>query len=71
MDVNLPIPFWILRRIVRRNRWLLSDTGDVNRNVVIDLGLFEFEMTGTMTLLPKQREKLLAEHEAGTLLPNH
>jgi hypothetical protein len=54
---------------VQRNPWLLADTGQVNRNVFLDLGFAEIEMSGSMALLPRQRAKLVAERDAGTLFP--
>jgi hypothetical protein len=55
------MPMFMLRRIVRENPWLLSESGNVRRNIKIPLGLFALEITARMQLLPKQKARLLAE----------
>ena len=59
--MTLWMPMWLLRRIVRRNPWLMADGGAINRAVRLDLWLVSFEAHGAMHLTPKCREKLLSE----------
>lgn len=60
----LPLPFWLVRRIARRNPWLLVDNGQVTRSGELDLGIVTIAVAGGVRLRPDQRERLLAEREA-------
>ena len=59
MDIKLP--FWLLRRLAKRNPWLLSTTGTVSRSLVVDFLLWEFTIDTNLTVSPAQRERLLKE----------
>jgi hypothetical protein len=59
MDVKLP--FWLLRRLAKRNPWLLSTTGAVSRSLVVGFLFWEFTIDTTLTVSPDQRERLLKE----------
>lgn len=60
----LPLPFWLVRRIARRNPWLLADNGQVTRSGELDLGFVTVAVAGGVRLRPDQRERLLAERDA-------
>lgn len=60
----LPLPFWLVRRIARRNPWLLAEGGRVARGGELDLGIVTVAVSGDVRLRPDQRERLLAEREA-------
>jgi hypothetical protein len=66
----LPLPTWVVRRIVRQNPWLLSDDGTVSRSVTYGFGIGEIPISTRTMLLPAQRARLIAEAEAGTLFPD-
>ena len=64
----LPLPMFVLRRIVRRNPWLLANDGVVRRAQKLDvLGVFDLEIESAATLSPKQKAILQAEASAGKL----
>ena len=63
--MRVPMPMFLLRRIVRENPWLMSEPGNVRRNIKIPLGLFFIEVDAKMQLLPKQKARLLAERGGG------
>ena len=63
--MRIPMPMFLLRRIVRENPWLLSESGNVRRNIKIPLGLFAIEVTARVQLLPKQKARLLTEWGRG------
>ena len=64
----LPLPMFVLRRIVRRNPWLLADEGVIRRGGKLDVfGVFALEMDTAATLSPKQKATLQAEARAGKL----
>ncbi|WP_419318596.1 hypothetical protein ACN2C7_17210 [Caulobacter sp. ErkDOM-E] len=62
MDIKLPR--WLLRKIVRRNPWLLSDEGRVRRTVVLEVFGFELELYGDLSLTPEEKAFFQAETEA-------
>jgi hypothetical protein len=53
----------LLRRIVRRNPWLLADDGQISRSQRLGLWLFDAEVSSAVSLLSEQKAKLLAERE--------
>ncbi len=59
MDIKLP--FWLLRRLAKRNPWLLSTTGAVSRSLVVGFLFWEFTIDTTLTISSDQRERLLKE----------
>ena len=63
MDIKLP--FWLLRRLVKRNPWLLSNAGTVSRSLIVGFLLWEFTIDTTLTVSPDQRERLLKERGLG------
>lgn len=63
----IPLPLFVLRRLVRRHPWLLSDTGTVSRAVTLNLGPLKLEIQSQAALRAKQKAKLQAEAAAGTL----
>lgn len=62
MDIKLPR--WLLRKLVKRNPWLLSNAGNVRRALVLDLLLFELEIESDLSLDPKLKAQLQAERDA-------
>ena len=62
MDIKLPR--WLLRKIVRRNPWLLSDEGRVRRTVALEVFGFELELYGDLSLTPEEKAFFQAETEA-------
>lgn len=65
--MNIRLPIWVLRRIVRKNPWLLSASGTVSRSVAIDFFLWELTLDSSWELHPEEREQLLREREQGLL----
>lgn len=63
--MNIRLPFWLLRRLAKRNPWLLSTTGTVSRSLVVGFLLWEFTIGTTLTVSPDQRERLLKERGLG------
>lgn len=63
MDIKLP--FWLLRRLAKRNPWLLSTAGTVSRSLVVGFLLWEFTIDTTLKVSPEQRERLLKERDLG------
>jgi hypothetical protein len=61
MKLNFPLPIWLLRWLVRRNPWLLSDSGKVTRSRTLDLGLLDIDVTTAISLDPVKKARLLAE----------
>lgn len=61
---SVPLPFWLVRRIARRNPWLLAENGQVTRSGELDLGIVTIAVAGGVRLRPDQRERLLTEQEA-------
>lgn len=61
MDIKLPR--WLLRKIVRRNPWLLSDEGRVRRTIVVEVFGFECELYGDFGLTPEEKAFFQAEAE--------
>lgn len=61
MDIKLPR--WLMRKIVRRNPWLLSDEGRVRRTVVLKVFGFELEFYGDFCLTPEEKDFFQAEAE--------
>lgn len=60
--ISVPIPLWILRRVVKRNPWLLSDEGRVRRTLT--WGIFRVDCA--CALSSKNKAILLAEREDKT-----
>jgi len=67
---RMPIPMFMLRKIVRQNPWLLADNGVVRETQTLVIGPLEIEIESSTELLPKQKAKLQAEADAGTLFPD-
>jgi hypothetical protein len=65
MDIKLPV--WVLRRLVRKNPWLLSTSGVVSRSITIDLFFGEVTVWGSWQLLDEDRERLIKERDQGLL----
>lgn len=64
--MEIKLPFWLLRRLAKRNPWLLSTTGAVSRSLVVDFFLWEFTIDTTLNVSPAERERLLKErHHVG------
>lgn len=61
--MDIKVPFWLLRRLVKRNPWLLSATGSVSRSLTVDFLLWEFTLDTTLELSPAERERLLRERD--------
>lgn len=61
--MNIRLPLWVLRRIVRRNPWLLSTTGTVSRSLVLDVFLWEMTIDTSWELLPDVRKRLIMERD--------
>lgn len=59
----IPMPMWLVRKIVRRNPWLMADNGSVKRRISIPLLLVTWNFTRTITLGEKERARLLKEPE--------
>lgn len=66
MDIKLPL--WVLRRIVRKNPWLLSTSGVVSRSLTIDVFFGEIEISGSWQLLDDDRQRLIKERDQGLLV---
>jgi hypothetical protein len=63
--MRIGVPSFIMRKIVRRNPWLLSDSGLVHK--FLKIGIFEIE--AEMKLRPDAKTKFQEEEaDAGTLL---
>lgn len=65
--MNIKLPMWVLRRIVRKNPWLLSTSGVVSRSLTVDVLLWEITVDSSWELLPEERERLIAERDQGLL----
>lgn len=65
MDIRLP--FWIVRRLARRNPWLLATNGTVSRSMVIDFFWWECTIDTTYALSEKERLRLIEERDLGKL----
>ncbi|MBC9208897.1 hypothetical protein IBL26_18770 [Roseomonas aerophila] len=63
MEMRFPLPLWLLRRLVRRNPWLLSDSGQVTRGRKLDLGFMEVDIDTTLSLNPRRKAQLLARQK--------
>ncbi len=66
MDIKLPL--WVLRRLVRKNPWLLSTSGVVSRSITIDVFFWETTVWGSWQLLADDRERLIKERDQGLLV---
>lgn len=62
MEVRLPL--WVLRRLIRLHPWLLSDSGTVSRSFVIDLMFGEITIKARLALSEEQRITLAKEQRA-------
>lgn len=67
MNINLPLPLFLLRRLVRQNPWLLSDSGRVRRTASLNLGPIALDIEAEAVLPAAKKAKLQAEADAGTL----
>lgn len=73
--MDIPIPRFILRKIIRRNPWLLSDSGAVKRPIQVPVPILPFlvtitfEVVAIMTLTSENKAIFQAEADAGTLFP--
>jgi hypothetical protein len=67
MNLHLPLPMFVLRRIVRKHPWLLADRGVVSRSQTITLVFFGMEIETAAELTPRQKARLQADADAGTL----
>lgn len=65
--MNIKLPMCILRRIVRKNPWLLSTSGVVSRSLIVEVLLWEITVDTSWELLPEERERLIAERDRGLL----
>lgn len=65
--MNIKLPMWLLRRIVRKNPWLLSTSGVVSRSLIIEVLLWEITVDSSWELLPEERERLIVERDQGLL----
>lgn len=65
--MNVPLPMFVLRYIVRKNPWLLGEGFATRRSTTLDLGLWQMGIDAEMELLPSQKARLRAEADAGTL----
>jgi len=65
--MDLPLPVFVLRFVVRRNPWLLGEGFSTRRSTTLDLGLWPMRIDAEMELLPSQKARLRAEADAGTL----
>lgn len=63
MDIKLP--FWVLRRLVRRNPWLLSTSGTVSRSMIFDFLWWEVTIDAKYGLLEEERLRLIKERDEG------
>lgn len=63
MKMSFPLPLWLLRRLVRRNPWLLSDSGQLKRGRKLDLGFIEVDIDTTISLDPERKARLLASQK--------
>ncbi|PLR28082.1 hypothetical protein SGCZBJ_03465 [Caulobacter zeae] len=55
---------WLLRKLVKRNPWLLSNEGSVRRSLVLEILGFEFSVDSDLSLTPKEKALLQAERDA-------
>ena len=61
--MNIKLPMFVLRRVVRKNPWLLSTSGVVRRALTIEFFLWEITIDSSWELLPEEREQLLKERD--------
>jgi hypothetical protein len=61
--MNVPLPMWVLRRIVRRNPWLLSSGGAVSRPLTFEVFGWELTIDTAWRLLDAERERLIEERD--------
>ncbi len=61
--MNIRLPFWLVRRLVKRNPWLLSATGAVSRSLVVDVVFWEMTIDARLELSPEQRDRLIRERD--------
>lgn len=62
MEIKLPL--WVLRRLIRPYPWLLSNSGAVSRSFVIDLLVGEITIEARLVLSEEQRATLVKEQQA-------
>lgn len=63
----VPLPLFIMRRLVRQNPWLLAESGSTRRSAILVLGPLELEVETETILTAGQKAKLQAEADAGIL----
>lgn len=63
----VPLPMFMLRRLLRQNPWLLAENGFRRRSTKLSFGPFEIEIESETVLTPRQRAQLQAEVDAGKL----
>lgn len=61
--MNITLPFWLVRRLAKRNPWLLSATGTVSRSLVVDVLFWEMTIDARLELPPEQRGRLIQERD--------
>lgn len=54
--MNIPIPFWVMRRLVTKYPWLLSEPGRVTRSKNVGCGEFLFKFGFSAEDRQKYRE---------------
>lgn len=59
--MNLRLPFWLVRRLAKRNPWLVSATGTVSRSLVVDVLFWEMTIDARLELSPEDRDRLIRE----------
>ena len=59
--MNIPLPFFVVKWIVRRNPWILVENGKVRRSIALDIIFWKITLDSGMSLLPKIKERLLDE----------
>jgi hypothetical protein len=62
--MNIKPPLWLLRRLVKRNPWLLASSGVVKQSLIVEFLFWEFTLDTEMELSSSERERLIAEREA-------
>lgn len=58
MNFTMPkwlLPMWLLRRIVRRNPWMLGEGNSVSRTATLDLWIIQIEAQNVIALTPETR----------------
>jgi hypothetical protein len=61
--MNIRLPFWLVRRLAKRNPWLLSATGSVSRSLVVGVMFWEVTIDARLELPLADRERLIRERD--------